>query len=279
MSRAEIRRQFDAIVDFAGVEKFLDTPVKRYSSGMYVRLAFAVAAHLRSEILIVDEVLAVGDAEFQKICLGKMKDVSTDGRTVLFVSHHMQSVQVLCSRGMYLQRGQVTHIGSVSGAIEKYVSSFARPTVTHQDPDRRPGTGEFRFTSVTPAQETFTCGEEKIIDYTIEQRKPFAGKFFVSAHVVNEMGVIVAQCDSRMVGQWFDGHAMQRGQFTFRTPWLKPGDYRVEMFICSSGVMDRHSEACTLHILPLFPYAVSGNEEATREGVVFSDYAFTPPCL
>src|SRR5437588_3498473 len=100
MTRSEIRKQFDAIVDFAGVEQFLDTPVKRYSSGMYVRLAFAVAAHLRSEILIVDEVLAVGDAEFQQRCLGKMKEVSADGRTVLFVSHSMHAISLLCDRGI-----------------------------------------------------------------------------------------------------------------------------------------------------------------------------------
>jgi lipopolysaccharide transport system ATP-binding protein len=108
MSRAEIKRKFDEIVDFAGVEKFLDTPVKRYSSGMYVRLAFAVAAHLEPEILIVDEVLAVGDAEFQKKCLGKMQDVSTkEGRTVLFVSHNMNAVESLCSRVIYLQQGSL----------------------------------------------------------------------------------------------------------------------------------------------------------------------------
>lgn len=107
MSRAEVRRKFDEIVDFAGVEKFLDTPVKRYSSGMYVRLAFAVAAHLEPEILIVDEVLAVGDAEFQKKCLGKMEDVGKEGRTVLFVSHNMNAVQTLCNRCVLLKGGQV----------------------------------------------------------------------------------------------------------------------------------------------------------------------------
>src|SRR5437868_7649743 len=112
MSKAEIRRQFDAIVDFAGVEKFLDTPVKRYSSGMYVRLAFAVAAHLNSEILIVDEVLAVGDAEFQKKCLGKMKDVASSGRTVLFVSHNMAAISNLCSSCIVMEAGRVAFQGA-----------------------------------------------------------------------------------------------------------------------------------------------------------------------
>jgi lipopolysaccharide transport system ATP-binding protein len=105
MSRAEIKRKFDEIVDFSGVEKFLDTPVKRYSSGMYVRLAFSVAAHLEPEILVVDEVLAVGDAEFQKKCLGKMQDVSnSEGRTVLFVSHNLMALSSLCNKGIYLKQ-------------------------------------------------------------------------------------------------------------------------------------------------------------------------------
>src|ERR1043165_119068 len=108
MSRVEIKRKFDEIVDFSGVEKFLDTPVKRYSSGMYVRLAFSVAAHLEPEILIVDEVLAVGDAEFQKKCLGKMQDVSSsEGRTVLFVRHNMLAIQTLCNKGFVLNKGQL----------------------------------------------------------------------------------------------------------------------------------------------------------------------------
>src|SRR6201999_1802796 len=114
MRKAEIKRKFDEIVDFAGVERYVDTPVKRYSSGMYVRLAFAVAAHLESEILIVDEVLAVGDAEFQKKCLGKMGDVSRgEGRTVLFVSHNMEAVQNFCTKGVLLQNGMLTYTGTV----------------------------------------------------------------------------------------------------------------------------------------------------------------------
>lgn len=121
MSRNEIRLKFDEIVDFAGVEKYIDTPVKRYSSGMYVRLAFAVAAHLEPEILIVDEVLAVGDAEFQKKCLGKMRDVNNkEGRTVLFVSHHLPSIQTLCSSAILLENGSLTKRGSVTDVLNKY---------------------------------------------------------------------------------------------------------------------------------------------------------------
>jgi lipopolysaccharide transport system ATP-binding protein len=122
MHRADIKRKFDEIVDFSGVEKFLDTPVKRYSSGMYVRLAFAVAAHLESEILIVDEVLAVGDAEFQRKCLGKMQDVSQqEGRTVLFVSHNMQAITNLCSRAILINKGTIIQDDIPSKVIKDYV--------------------------------------------------------------------------------------------------------------------------------------------------------------
>jgi len=123
MTKDEIRRKFDEIVAFAGIERYVDTPVKRYSSGMYVRLAFAVAAHLEPEILIVDEVLAVGDAEFQKKALGKMKDVSSgQGRTVLFVSHNMAAVETLCNRTIFLENGRVFDIGNTSLMVQKYIS-------------------------------------------------------------------------------------------------------------------------------------------------------------
>ncbi len=123
MRRKEIDKQFDAIVDFSGVEKFLDTPVKRYSSGMYVRLAFAVAAHLQTEILIIDEVLAVGDVEFQKKCMGKMKDVSTnEGRTVLFVSHNLSALESLCKSAILLRAGTVDTTGGIHDVISRYFS-------------------------------------------------------------------------------------------------------------------------------------------------------------
>lgn len=122
MTRAEIRRNFDKIVDFSGVEKFLDTPVRYYSSGMYVRLAFSVAAHLEPDVLLVDEVLAVGDAEFQQKCLGKMREVTQeDGRTILFVSHNMAAIQSLCSRSILLDKGRVIASGPTSDVIEAYL--------------------------------------------------------------------------------------------------------------------------------------------------------------
>jgi len=121
MRRAEIARRFDEIVEFSGVERFLDTPVKRYSSGMQVRLAFAVAAHLEPEILLVDEVLAVGDAEFQEKCLGKMRDVTREGRTVVFVSHNLAAVRSLCTRALLLEQGQLVFDGSADHAVDRYL--------------------------------------------------------------------------------------------------------------------------------------------------------------
>jgi lipopolysaccharide transport system ATP-binding protein len=124
MTKKETTLKFDEIVDFAGVERYIDTPVKRYSSGMYVRLAFAVAAHLEPEILVVDEVLAVGDAEFQKKCLGKMKDVSEkEGRTILFVSHNMDAIARLCNRGLYLKNGKVVEANNIDAIISRYLES------------------------------------------------------------------------------------------------------------------------------------------------------------
>jgi lipopolysaccharide transport system ATP-binding protein len=131
MTRAEIRRNFDRIVAFAEVERFLDTPVKRYSSGMYVRLAFAVAAHLEPEILIVDEVLAVGDAEFQKKCLGKMSEVAGEGRTVLFVSHNMEAIRRICTTGIFLSAGRVELRANADQCVEAYLSKSLHRQRTH----------------------------------------------------------------------------------------------------------------------------------------------------
>lgn len=149
MNKAEISRKFDEIVDFSGVEQFIDTPVKRYSSGMYVRLAFAVAAHLEPEILIVDEVLAVGDVEFQKKCLGKMSDVAHGGRTVLFVSHNMAAIRNLCTDCIYLQKGQLVVQSNTENTINSYLSDIEKTmsTVSLRDRKDRQGSGKVKVVS------------------------------------------------------------------------------------------------------------------------------------
>lgn len=155
MSRAEIRRKFDAIVDFSGVERFIDTPVKRYSSGMYVRLAFAVAAHLEPEILLVDEVLAVGDAAFQKKCLGKMGGVAKEGRTVLLVSHNMTMVKSLCENAILLRDGVIAVRGNVNEVVNAYLSIDQKEVLEQSwtEPAAAPGNDEVRFKKVVIAPE------------------------------------------------------------------------------------------------------------------------------
>jgi lipopolysaccharide transport system ATP-binding protein len=158
MTRGEIRRKFDSIVTFAGVERFLDLPVKRYSSGMYMRLAFAVAAHLDPDILLVDEVLAVGDASFQAKCLGKLQEVAAQqGRTVVFVSHNLQAVQSLCSRVLHLEGGRVVSYGDVASGIAGYLEGMARLESTRRWPfGEAPGDEDIRLTGVSAACENIS---------------------------------------------------------------------------------------------------------------------------
>lgn len=160
MSRIEIKKKFDEIVAFAEVERFLDTPVKRYSSGMYVRLAFAVAAHLEPEILIVDEVLAVGDAQFQKKCLGKMQNVGQEGRTVLFVSHNMVALKSLCDKAIWLNAGSLVENGRAEDVVSNYLQ-IGVPVNMHQvwdDPKSAPGNASVRMHSVKIAYEGEASG-------------------------------------------------------------------------------------------------------------------------
>ncbi|MFN3489355.1 MAG: ABC transporter ATP-binding protein [Emticicia sp.] len=163
MKQQEIKRQFDEIVSFAGIEKFLDTPVKRYSSGMYVRLGFAIAAHLEPEILIVDEVLAVGDSEFQKKCLGKMKDVSSSGRTILFVSHNSTAIQGLCNKAAFLQKGNLVKYGEVGEVLHDYMTSISKFQLQQnwETPEEAPGTDQVRIKNIEVVPE-FINGSKNI---------------------------------------------------------------------------------------------------------------------
>ena len=274
MSRAEIKAKFDEIVAFAAVEQFLDTPVKRYSSGMYVRLAFAVAAHLEPEILIVDEVLAVGDAEFQKKCLGKMREVATGGRTILFVSHNMQAISVLCNRGMFFRDGLLEYTGNTKEVIDMYISSFAQEGGQDDNPDRRMGSGEYRYTFASPARQYFGGAEEKVIDFEIERRGKMVGRMWMCARIVDSEGVVVAQCDSRLLGFFIEDCPRIRGQMRFTNPWLKPGAYRVDLSVGAPWTLDYWEAACSLVISPVLPYPSSAFPSASAHGLVFADFAF-----
>jgi lipopolysaccharide transport system ATP-binding protein len=159
MKKAEVERKFDEIVDFSGVEKFIDTPVKRYSSGMKVRLAFAVAAHLEPEILLVDEVLAVGDAAFQKKCLGKIGEVVKEGRTVLFVSHNVQALQSLCGYAFHLAAGKITNFGDVRSVVAQYLARRCEMNPQVSWPEKEmPGNEEIRIKAIRVYSENGDFG-------------------------------------------------------------------------------------------------------------------------
>jgi lipopolysaccharide transport system ATP-binding protein len=187
----------------------------------------------------------------------------------------MQSVAVLCNKAMYLEKGVCTYAGDVPTAIEHYMKSFKNPASAAIDPQRRPGTGEYRFTKVEPAKEFFTCGEEKVIKFTINRFKPSTARFFLSCEVVNSLGAVIAQCDSRLVNFWIDPCDRFEGEFSIKTPWLKPGNYRADIYICSAGVLDSFQQACPLNVSELLPYPSTGNNEATSTGLVFGDFSYT----
>ena len=206
MTRAEIRSKFDEIVDFSGVEKFLDTPVKRYSSGMYVRLAFSVAAHLNPEILVVDEVLSVGDAEFQKKCIGKMQDISSDsGKTILFVSHNMIAIQSLCNKGIVLDQGKVIFSGDIAQAISKYIES--RKIISNQPLAERSeksyGDGRLRFTKCSlkdgSGKEVFSVplGSKAVLEVEFDCKEEMEGDIQISVGFYNSFNVRVITLSTR----------------------------------------------------------------------------------
>jgi lipopolysaccharide transport system ATP-binding protein len=246
MGRTEIRKKFDEIVAFAEVEKFLDTPVKRYSSGMYVRLAFAVAAHLEPEILIVDEVLAVGDAEFQRKCLGKMQDVSTGGRTVLFVSHNMNAIQMLCGKCLLLAGGQLTCFGPTEDIIPRYISSHAQLIITGKEYDlteiSRSGSGEARFVrfSVDSSQtdgEGGICSADPmevnmVINSAVNQSIDSIGVTLFS-----RAGNKLLAADSLAIGKIFKfKKGLNRMRLKIQQLYLKPDTYVLALWLGQTGV-------------------------------------------
>ena len=197
MKKAEITNKLDEIIAFAEVEKFVDTPVKRYSSGMYVRLAFAVAAHLDPEILLVDEVLAVGDVAFQKKCMGKMDDVAHAGRTVLFVSHNMFNVQKLCTRGILLGSGRIASVGRIGSVVDFYLNSGEQDTgeVTWESPEVAPGASRVRLKAVRVVSDNAVTAVVDIskalrieVDYWNLEKN---GRRLVSVHLHSSAGVCI----------------------------------------------------------------------------------------
>ncbi len=242
MKREEITKKFDEIVDFSGVEDFLDTPVKRYSSGMHVRLAFAVAAHLDPEILVVDEVLAVGDASFQAKCLGKMKEVAKQGRTVLFVTHSMGTIAALCTSALRMEAGSVVDAGPAAEQVSKYMSSLhVSQTTPLADRSDRSGSGDARFVGVgvwddrgCPVQGV-TCGTGLEVRLAYRCRTPVAHPAIHMA-LYNDLGTPVCFFSSDYSGDIL-GDLSVDGNFYCQIPELSlaPGRYQINVALTSGG--------------------------------------------
>ncbi len=230
MSRAEITRKFDEIVTFAEVERFLDTQVKHYSTGMYVRLAFAVAAHLEPEILIVDEVLAVGDAQFQKKCLGKMRDVTGQGRTVIFVSHNEMAVGALCNRALLMDQGKLLMTGTVSDVYQCY-RRFAGEAAANI----RVKTPWLEWSGLTNQAElqSLQCSDDITCRLRFQTgNRALEGVEFDCA-LVNEQGLMITHARSKFLGlnYNFQGNQTVHAAFTFRQPHLAPGVYTLTIYV------------------------------------------------
>jgi lipopolysaccharide transport system ATP-binding protein len=260
MRKAEIERKFDEIVAFAEIEKFIDTPVKRYSSGMYVRLAFAVAAHLEPEILVVDEVLAVGDAAFQKKCLGKMGEVARMGRTILFVSHNMAAVQKLCIQAVWLEQGKIIEAGESGEVISHYLKHSFSTLAEQQWDDMAiaPGNNEVRLhkVSVRPAygspSDPITIRTPFIMEFEYWNLKP-SSRLNLSLHVYTEDGVMAFNAVPIHERTW-NGKPFPIG--LFRSVCHVPGDllndgmHRVELLVVKNEgeVIYRHDEALVFDV-------------------------------
>lgn len=251
MTKNEIRSKFDEIVEFAGVERYVDTPVKRYSSGMYVRLAFAVAAHLEPEILIVDEVLAVGDAEFQKKCLGKMKDVSTNGgRTVLFVSHNMVAMQNLCDTGLYLKHGQKVLYSSIFETVNLYQSEGALSTEVKIFDHKDVYVSGFQIVSEGGVESAVTF-KPAAFKVEIESKREI-DNVLIGFGINDAQGTRLFTLFSKHVDHKY---RLKKGNNKFEClvaniP-VKPGIYTVEIYVGDgSTIFDYYNHGLSFEILP-----------------------------
>jgi lipopolysaccharide transport system ATP-binding protein len=257
LRRQEIRGRFDEIVAFAEVERFIDTPVKNYSSGMYMRLAFAVAAHLDPEILIVDEVLSVGDAQFQKKCMGVMNGVAREGRTVLFVSHNMAAVSNLCRRGLLLEGGRLAYTGTQSEAVARYLKNPLSAVASLRDRTDREGDGRARVVALEVRDERGTAldvvasGQDIDICLHYETAPGFdASGITAGICVKTQMDVPVFLQHNRLTGQRWE-NAPRRGAFVCRIPRLPlpPATYRVTFSLMRDGrYLDAIDNACELNV-------------------------------
>lgn len=278
MKKKEIEAKFDEIVEFSGVEKFLDTPVKFYSSGMYVRLAFAVAAHLEPDILIVDEVLAVGDADFQKKSLGKMKDVTQDkSRTVIFVSHNMESIKSICNKCIWINEGQVKASGSADKVVEQYMSSslssINRPLNKRLD---RTGTGKAVFVDCKLTNRIDSEGKIGLIIKINNKTKSFYNGFKLSIDLIDTFRDNLANINNFLISKKLD---LKPGINDFRVTInninLVPGNYYLNLFLASdqynSEILDWVEDVVEINIKDYDYYKV-GSPPGHKGKTLYLDF-------
>ena len=271
MTKHEIKRKFDEIVDFAGVERYIDTPVKRYSSGMYVRLAFGVAAHLEPEILIVDEVLAVGDAEFQKKALGKMQDVSEkEGRTVLFVSHNMGAMATICQTGIYMQNGSIAAQGQIDAIVENYllfgqknvgVSNFKN---TYDNKQKDAIVESIRLIDIKGNNiDLLGTSDEIIVEVTIDVFKWEKGYEFALS-LQDKYSKRIFTISKKLDEFISESEKTKTIQFKFPSNFVTPSKYAwlASIHIPLIKIIDEHSGICSFKIIDTgTPFAIYGNAD------------------
>ncbi len=247
MNRHEVKSKLDEIVEFAGVERYLDTPVKRYSSGMTVRLGFAIAAHLEPEILIVDEVLAVGDAEFQKKAIGKMQDVSKgEGRTVLFVSHNLSSIKMLCNKAILLENGQLTQSGTVDNVIQKYLSSNLESNHYRAKKETPLYVSEAYTKKVDgSASDQFSCTDQVSCYFKISSQMAFKGQCKLLIRIVSQSHTVLFSCETELI----DGKTSY--ELTIPNNTLTKGEYHLDCIIYHPAVTqyDHIKDCCYFQII------------------------------
>jgi lipopolysaccharide transport system ATP-binding protein len=280
MTRAEIRKKFDEIVAFSDVEQFLDTPVKRFSSGMYVRLAFAVAAHLEPEILLIDEVLAVGDLQFQRKCLGKMEDVSKqEGRTVLFVSHNMGVVAQLCNKAMLLDDGRIAASGKTDAVIERYVNqvSNSSPTIEKQE---RPGENLILRAHMCDSQgnrrNEFRFDEEIAIAFELFLDS-FCPGLELAMKLMERNKIPVFTIHEPLDGYYDKTNKMVRINIVIPSVFLTPGKYSWVMCINQVGVIAHDLQDDVLPFRVLETGSSFARHEGLNYGSVFARYTVQKP--
>jgi lipopolysaccharide transport system ATP-binding protein len=280
MTRSEIRSKFDEMVAFAEVEEFIDTAVKHYSSGMYMRLAFSVAAFLEPDVLVVDEVLAVGDAEFQNKCLGRMDDVAKDGRTVLFVSHNMAAIRRLCDTCLLLDKGRVSAFGETSDVVGSYLSRGANrsPAAAWIDlsTESRSRTGIARFVALRYSSLNESVGFQPFqrgpleFDLTIASQVQTAG-VNIAVSIRDPYGTKLINADTDTIGARI---VLRPGQSTWRlcieSLYLKPGVYTVGLWLADrvGAVIDRIGVACQIEVVDIDPPPIGTRVEPRYDGVV-----------